>query len=267
MPVRVLTPCASSSLISLSTVKLYLKITSTDTDTLLSSLISAASSSMISYLSVHPGRQQYEETARGEGQYRLYLSQLPVEPGTLSVLISDTDSPSSEWSLEDPATGLLYREGLWTHATLGELNLKFTYYAGFLLPDQITDWTAATAFAAGAWVRPSTPSLYRYECTTAGTSGATIPTFPTTVGSTVTDGACVWTARQAQELPLFVSQWCFAEVLRLDMGRTRAPGLASYSVEGVSESYFATHTEGELAPNVLSGLRRWRTELGVVGIA
>lgn len=269
MPVRVLTPCASSSLISLSTVKLYLRLTTTDSDTLLSSLISAASSSMISYLSVHPGRQQYEETGRGENQYRLYLSQLPIEPGTLSVLIGDTASPSTEWVLEDPAMGLVYREGLWTQASSSAANLTFTYYAGFILPDMITGWTASTAKVAGEWVRPLSPlsSLYRYECTTAGTTGLTIPTFPTTIGSTVTDGSCIWTARQAQELPPFVSQWCFAEVLRLKQGTETAPGVSSWTAEGMSESYFATQTGTELAPSVLSGLRRWRTELGVVGVA
>lgn len=268
MPVRVLTPCASSSLISLSTVKLYLKITNTDSDSFLSSLISAASSSMISYLSVHPGRQQYEETGWGENQSRLYLSRLPVEPGTLSVLIGDTESPSTEWVLEDPDSGLLYRQGLWTYSSSGGLNLSFTYYAGFLLPDQVTGWTASTVKAVGDWVRPlSSSSLYRYECTTAGTTGATIPTFPTALGATVTDGTCVWTTRQAQELPPFVSQWCFAEVLRLKQGTETAPGVASWEADGISESYFATQTSTELAPNVLSGLRRWRAELGVVGVA
>jgi len=265
MPVRVLTPCPSSALISLSTVKLYLRLTSTDSDTLLTSLISAASSSMISYLSIHPGRQQYEETGRGGGQYRLYLSRLPVEEGTLTVSISDV--ADTDWELEDPSTGVLYRQGLWPWASLGAENLSFTYYAGFLLPDQVSDWAALTAKTLGSWVRPTSSSLYRYECTTAGTTGATIPTFLTTIGGTVTDGTCVWTTRAVQELPPFVSQWCFAEVLRLKQGTETAPGVASWEAEGVSESYFATQTSTELAPNVLSGLRRWRAELGVVGVA
>lgn len=267
MPVRVLTPCPASSLISLSMVKLYLRITNTDSDSLLSSLITAASSSMISYLSVHPGRQQYEEIGRGGNEYRLYLSQLPVEPGTLSISIDGTTSPSTEWVLEDPSTGLLYREGLWTQASSSAPNLTFTYYAGFLLPDQIASWTANIAKSVGDWVRPASPSLYRYECTVAGTTGGTIPSFPSTLGATVTDGMCTWTTRQAQELPPFVSQWCFAEVLRLRQGTMRAPGVSSWTAEGMSESYFATHTQDELSPSVLSGLRRWRAELGVVGVA
>jgi len=56
-------------------------------------------------------------------------------------------------------------------------------------------WVASTAYALGAYVRPTTPNGFRYECTTAGTSGTTEPVWPTTLGSTVTDGTAVWTCR------------------------------------------------------------------------
>jgi len=40
---------------------------------------------------------------------------------------------------------------------------------------------------------------YVYECTTAGTSGSSEPTWPTTPGNTVNDGDVVWTCRQSND--------------------------------------------------------------------
>nr|WP_256468233.1 phage BR0599 family protein [Bradyrhizobium sp. 150] len=55
--------------------------------------------------------------------------------------------------------------------------------------------------ASQAWVKKLEGGSYNdivYECTTAGTSHATVaPTYPTVIGSTVTDGTAVFTARQA----------------------------------------------------------------------
>jgi len=54
-------------------------------------------------------------------------------------------------------------------------------------------WEASTAYILGDYVWPTTFNGYRYVCTTAGTSGASEPTWPTTLGDTVNDGSVVWT--------------------------------------------------------------------------
>jgi len=69
-------------------------------------------------------------------------------------------------------------------------------YFGLNLP---AAWSAETAYALGDWVYATATGAYLYECTTAGTSGATAPDWPAADGDTVTDGAAVWTARAVPE--------------------------------------------------------------------
>lgn len=56
-------------------------------------------------------------------------------------------------------------------------------------------WAATTAYSENDLRIPTTPNGYIYECTTAGTSGATEPSWPSTLGNTMADGTAVWTCR------------------------------------------------------------------------
>ena len=63
------------------------------------------------------------------------------------------------------------------------------------LPAYPPAWAASTAYVLGDFVEPTTHNGYKYECTTAGTSGSSEPSWPTTPGDTVTDGTVTWTCR------------------------------------------------------------------------
>ena len=60
----------------------------------------------------------------------------------------------------------------------------------------VAAWAASTAFSVGNIRRATTTqaSGLFFRCTTAGTSASSEPSWPTDIGSTVTDNTCVWTA-------------------------------------------------------------------------
>jgi len=53
-------------------------------------------------------------------------------------------------------------------------------------------WATKTDYTYLDFIVPSTPNNYSYECTTPGKSGVDEPTWPTTLGGTVTDGELIW---------------------------------------------------------------------------
>jgi prepilin-type N-terminal cleavage/methylation domain-containing protein len=59
--------------------------------------------------------------------------------------------------------------------------------------DTPPQWAQFTTYSIGAFVVPTTKNGHRYRCTSAGTSGASEPTWPTTKAATVVDGSVTWT--------------------------------------------------------------------------
>jgi hypothetical protein len=55
-----------------------------------------------------------------------------------------------------------------------------------------TSWANSTVYAAQKVVRPTVGNGYVYMCVVDGTSGGSEPTWPTTIGDTVTDGTTKW---------------------------------------------------------------------------
>lgn len=54
-------------------------------------------------------------------------------------------------------------------------------------------WAATTAYTLNQFAVPTSSTGFIYKCTTAGTSNSSAPTWPTTLGGTVTDGTVTWT--------------------------------------------------------------------------
>jgi hypothetical protein len=69
------------------------------------------------------------------------------------------------------------------------LNL-FRYCASFWRPNE--------QYALNEYARPGRATGFAYQSTTAGTSGAREPTWPRTLGATITDGSVTWTCVVAE---------------------------------------------------------------------
>ena len=63
-----------------------------------------------------------------------------------------------------------------------------------------TAWVASNAQNVGDAVIPTTANGYFYECTVAGTTDTSEPTWPTSVGATVVDNTVTWTCRQVADM-------------------------------------------------------------------
>lgn len=97
-------------------------------------------------------------------------------------------------SVTNEVTGTGYTAG---GATLASKTATFTVANSWG-----TSRASSTAYALGDVVRPATGNLYLYQCVTAGTSAGSIPTYPTVVGQTVTDGSVVWVCKGRAVLAL-----------------------------------------------------------------
>jgi len=87
-----------------------------------------------------------------------------------------------------------------------------------------------TEYAVGDFVRVATDpgmtyEIYGnriYECTTAGTTASSEPTYDKTVGNTTTDGAAVFTARQAWQRHGAVASVTDKRVFTVNLSESRA---------------------------------------------
>lgn len=89
----------------------------------------------------------------------------------------------------------------------------------------------STTYALGDVVRPATGNGFLYVATTAGTTGGSIPTYPTVVGQTVADGGVTWSCVGSGIIVLDaadVSQGSFtAGPFRYAVISDRTPGTAA----------------------------------------
>jgi hypothetical protein len=146
MALTIKTPAAERDLTTVSAVREALGVTDDSLDPFLEKLIHAVSDAIERYSNRIYARQTYTETVRGADHPALLLSQTPII--SVASVLCDGE-PITDYVVEDPDVGTLYREVGWYRsawigwdvepATIhGTETVLYTveYTAGFLLPGE-----------------------------------------------------------------------------------------------------------------------------------
>jgi hypothetical protein len=133
---------------------------------------------------MHVWHKEQANTANGNGQYGLLLTGstgVVTKHAAAANGFAEYDTGADRVLVDSPAPGV------------GDVEATVADWAAS------TTATARSATTIGTIVRPTTKNGYVYECTTGGTTNDTEgePTWPTTLGDTVTEtDGVVWTCRE-----------------------------------------------------------------------
>jgi hypothetical protein len=112
--------------------------------------------------------------------------------------------------------------------------------------DTAPAWFGLAAYVLGDVRQPTHENGHLYKCTTAGTSDDTEPVWPTTEGSTVTDGTVVWTEyvrpfeTKYQSLAIEIGVYLYS--------KRGVDGTTSFSENGVARTF----ETGSIPPSMLA---------------
>ncbi len=87
-------------------------------------------------------------------------------------------------------------------------NYKTDRFFGLRYAKPSAAWQASTSIALNEYRRPTVANGRRYYASTAGNTGSSEPTWPTTAGATVSDGSVVWTENGLDGNTDFILQDC-----------------------------------------------------------
>jgi hypothetical protein len=104
----------------------------------------------------------------------------------------------------------------------------------------------STAVSSGQYTVPATLNGRLYKCTTAGTTGSSEPSWPTTAGGTVTDGTAVWTEQSTALYAGTIPEASGGSYARVSY----ASSLANWSgTQGAGTTVASTGTSGQISNN------------------
>ncbi len=231
----------------------------------------AASALIRQVLGREPWLQVYSERIPGPGGNMLRLSRWPIKGDPSSVTYGTGSSPDTVDATTYSVAGGARRDRLWRNAkwalseqiertpTYGSVapDYTVTYTAGWIMPGELTEWAASTAFAANAWCKSTVadePMVF--QATVGGDTGGSEPTWPTAEEGTVTDNEITWTAYRLR-LPEDLEE--AALMLALDWsggGLSQPVGIAEERVGSWSARYLSDQRALSSALSAIVGAYR-----------
>ena len=119
-------------------------------------------------------------------------------------------------------------------------------------------WKASNTYVLGDTCIATTFNGYAYKCTTAGTSGTVEPTWPNTLGATVTDGTVVWTCISAIGSD-------YATITSDGLGTTAAGLCQNYNNNPIMANWFDICKALKLTVTVSAKVRTTNTNVKLYG--
>lgn len=113
-----------------------------------------------------------------------------MSAANLAIAVFGNASAIAAGTVTNESAGAAYKNALVPTAYPVDLTQTFTAkHAQFAAAARAN----STPYALGAYILPAAPNGFVYKATAGGTSGGSIPTYPTTIGGTVVDGTVTWT--------------------------------------------------------------------------
>lgn len=123
----------------------------------------------------------------------------------------------------------------------------------------------STAVTSGQYTVPATLNGRLYKCTTAGTTGASEPTWPTTAGGTVTDGTAVWTEQTTALYGGTIPEASGSGYARVSYASTEANWSGT---QGAGTTAASSGSSGQISNNNAIAFAQLTASIGlVVGVA
>lgn len=146
------------------------------------------------YLYQRPGLVSYSSVTAGEGRgvmywnskvYSVVGNKLYSNTTAIQTLTTSTGQCSFEVGTTPDDDVLVLADGTFVYV-ISKTDVVTQ------VPLTLSAWVASTAYVVGNRIIPTVANGFYYECITAGTTSTGEPTWPTDIGSTVTNGTSEW---------------------------------------------------------------------------